>query len=143
MGVVVRNTPFVVQSGQKTVLLGSGRSRSLSMRKKQVQLRHSGCLTGWIGVALVFYCDTLKDWKKLEGVLAQITEVYTGDSDSPTKYQKHYRNSVVAIGAIIFGPLLVAKPGSPKKKCKVNDMTNGNPEQNKDDDLYSSIISKD
>ena len=56
-------------------------------------------------------------------------EVYTGDSDSPTKCQKHYRNSGVAIGAIISGPLLVAEPGSPKKKCKVNDMTNGNPEQ--------------
>ena len=62
----------------------------------------------------------VKHWKKLEGVLAQITEVYTGDSDSPTKNQKHYRNSGVAIGAIISGPLLVAEPGSPKKKHKVN-----------------------
>ena len=71
----------------------------------------------------------VKHWKKLEGVLAQITEVYTGDSDTPTKHQKHYRNSGVAIAAIISGPLLVAEPGSPKKKCKVNNMTNGNPEQ--------------
>ena len=39
----------------------------------------------------------VKHWKKLEGVLAQITEVSTGDSDSPTKHQKHYRNSGVAI----------------------------------------------
>ena len=54
--------------------------------------------------------------------------VYTGDSDSPTKHQKHYRNSGVAIGAIISGPLLVAEPSS-KKKCKVSNMTNGNPEQ--------------
>ena len=85
----------------------------------------------------------VKHWKKLKGVLAQIMEVYTGGSDSPTKHQKHYRNSGVAIGAIISGPLLVAKPGSPKKKCKVNDMKNSNPEQNKDDDLDSSIISND
>ena len=85
----------------------------------------------------------MKHWKKLEGVLAQIKEVFTGDSDSPTKYQKHYRNSGVAIGAIISGPLLVAKPSSPKTKHKVNDMTNGNPEQNKDDDHDSSIISND
>ena len=70
-------------------------------------------------------------------------EVYTGGSDSPTKHQKHYRNSGVAIGAIISGPLLDAKPGSPKKKCKVNDMTNSNPEQNKDDELGSNIISND
>ena len=70
-------------------------------------------------------------------------EVYTGDSDSPTKCQKHYRNSGVAIGAIISDPLLVAKPSSPKKKCKVNNMTNGNPEQTKDDDQDSSIVSND
>ena len=85
----------------------------------------------------------LKHWKKLKGVLAQIMEVYTGDSDSPTKHQKHYRNSSVAIGAITSGPLLVAEPGSPKKKHKVNNMKNDNPEQNKDDDLDSSIISND
>ena len=65
------------------------------------------------------------------------------DSDSPTKHQKHYRNSGVAIGGTISGPLLVAEPSSPKKKHKVNDITNGNPEQNKDDDLDSSIISND
>ena len=51
-------------------------------------------------------------------------EVYTGDFDSPTKCQKHYRNSGIAIGAIISGPLLVAEPSSPKKKRKVNNMTN-------------------
>ena len=44
----------------------------------------------------------------LKGALAQITEVYTGDSDSPTKRG-------VAIAAIISGPLLVAEPDSPKK----------------------------
>ena len=69
-------------------------------------------------------------------------EVYTGDSDSPTKHQKNYRNSGVAIGAIISGPLLVAELVSPKKH-KVNNMTNGNPEQSKDDDLGSSIIYND
>ena len=57
----------------------------------------------------------VKHWMKLEGVLGQIMEVYIGDSDSPTKHQKHYRNSGVAIAAIISGPFLVAKPGSPKK----------------------------
>ena len=79
---------------------------------------------------------------KLEGVLAQILEVYTGDSDSPTKCQKHYSNSSVAIAAIISGPLLVAEPGSPKTR-KVNDMTNSNPEQNNDDGQDSSIVSND
>ena len=67
-------------------------------------------------------------------------EVYTGDSDSPTKCQKHYRNS--AIAAIISGPLLVVEPGSPKKS-QVNDMTNSNTEQNNDDCQDSSIISND
>ena len=68
-------------------------------------------------------------WKKLEEVLAQTTDVYTGDSNSPANHQKHYRNSGVAIGAIISGPLLVAEPSSPTKKCIVNGMTNGNQEQ--------------
>ena len=48
----------------------------------------------------------VKHWMKLEEVLGQITEVYTGDSDSPTKHQKHYRNNGVAIAAIISGPWL-------------------------------------
>ena len=42
----------------------------------------------------------MNHWKKLKGVLPQVMEVYTGDSDSPTKHQKHYRNSGVPIGAI-------------------------------------------
>ena len=84
----------------------------------------------------------MKHWMKLEGVLGQIMEVYIGDSDSPTKHQKHYRNSGVAIAAIISGPLLVAKPGSPKKH-KVNDMTDSNPEQNNDVCQDSCIVSND
>ena len=115
------------------------------MRKKKVQLRHSGLSDGVDQCHIGFLQrHHVKHWKQLEGVLAQIMEVYTGDSDSPTRHQKHYRNSGgVAIGAIISGPLLVAEPGSPKKKHKVNDMTNGNPEQKKDDDQDSSIISND
>ena len=57
-------------------------------------------------------CEALDETQR---VLAQIMEVYTGDSDSPTKHQKHYRNSGVAIAAIISGPFLVAEPGSSKK----------------------------
>ena len=56
-------------------------------------------------------------WKSLEHA-AQITEIYTEDSESPTKRQKHYRNSGCAIGALISPPLLVCPPLSPTKKCK-------------------------
>ena len=49
-------------------------------------------------------------WKSLEGTLAQITEIYTEGSDSPTKRQKHYKNSGCAIGALISLPLLVCTP---------------------------------
>ena len=39
----------------------------------------------------------VKHWKRLEGCLAQIIEVYGEDADSPTKRQKHHRNSGVAV----------------------------------------------
>ena len=57
-------------------------------------------------------------WKSLQGALAQITEIYTEDSKSPTKQQKHYRNSACAIGALISPPLLVCPPSSPTKNAK-------------------------
>ena len=57
-------------------------------------------------------------WRSLEGALAQITEIYTEDSKSPTKQQKHYRNSGCAIGALISPPLLVCPPSLPMKKRK-------------------------
>ena len=95
-------------------------------RKVQVivnEKEESAIVVFWVSDGVDWCCvgflpqHHVKHWEKLEGVLAQIMEVYTGDSDSPTKHQKHYRNSGVAIGAIISGPLLVAKPGSSKKKC--------------------------
>ena len=58
------------------------------------------------------------NWKSLEGALAQITEIYTDDSESPTKQQKHYRNSGCSIGALISPPLLVCPPSMPTKNAK-------------------------
>ena len=48
----------------------------------------------------------VKHWKRLEGCLAQIIEVYGEDTDSPTKRQKHHHNSGVAVAALISGPFL-------------------------------------
>ena len=68
-------------------------------------------------------------WKSLEGALAQITEIYTEDSDSPTKQQKHYRNSGCAIRALISPPLLVCPPSMPTKKRKKPKTRETSPEQ--------------
>ena len=48
----------------------------------------------------------VKHWKRLEGCLGQIIEVYGEDADSPMKRQKHHRNSGVAVAALISGPFL-------------------------------------
>ena len=120
-----------------------------SPTKHQKHYRNSGVAIGAIisGPLLVAEPGSPKKKCKVNDVTnsnpEQNNDDCTGDSDSPTKHQKHYRNSGVAIGAIISGPLLVAEPSSPKKKCKVNDMTNSNPEQNNDDCQDSSIISND
>ena len=40
-------------------------------------------------------------WKQYDGALIQVVEVYSGDSDSPTKCQKFHRNHGLAAGVII------------------------------------------
>ena len=62
----------------------------------------------------------VKHWKRLEGCLGQIIEVYGEDADSPTKCRKHHRNSGVAVAALISGPFLAQpeKPSTPSKKHK-------------------------
>ena len=74
----------------------------------------------------------VKHWKMLEGVLGQIVEVYDKDSDSPTKRQKHYRNSGCAIAAIISPPLLfqpeLPSKKLPSKKRKTQEEDNNNME---------------
>ena len=62
----------------------------------------------------------VKHWKRLEGCLAQIIEVYGEDADSPTKHQKHHCNSGVAVAALISGPFLAQPeiPSTPSKKRK-------------------------
>ena len=62
----------------------------------------------------------VKHWKRLEGCLGQIIEAYGEDADSPTKRQKHHRNSGVAVAALISGSLLAQpeKPSTLSKKCK-------------------------
>ena len=34
----------------------------------------------------------VKNWKQYDGALVQVDEVYSGDSDGPTKHQKFHRN---------------------------------------------------
>ena len=78
-------------------------------------------------------------WKSLEGALAQITEIYTEDSDSPTKRQKHYRNSGCAIGALISPPLLVCPPSLPKKKRKKHETCETSSEQESKDENIPNV----
>lgn len=43
----------------------------------------------------------VKHWERYEGVLAQVTEVYAKDSDSPFKRKRFHHNRGVCVAAII------------------------------------------
>ena len=53
------------------------------------------CLVGYL------HRHQVKHLNKLEGALCQVTEVYSDNSDSPTKLQKHKKNFGCAIAAIV------------------------------------------
>ena len=53
------------------------------------------CLVGYL------HCHQVKHLNKLEGALYQVTEVYSDNSDSPTKQHKHKKNFGCAIVAIV------------------------------------------
>ena len=53
------------------------------------------CLVGFL------HCHQVKHLNKLEGALCQVTEVYSDNSESPTKCHKHKKNFGCAIVAIV------------------------------------------
>ena len=53
------------------------------------------CLVGYL------HRHQVKHLNKLEGALCQVTEVYSDNSDSPTKWHKHKKNFGCAIAAIV------------------------------------------
>ena len=80
------------------------------LRKRQVYINgHEQSAVGvyWVsdGVdrCLVGYLHhhQVKHLNKLEGALCQVTEVYSDNSDSPTKWHKHKKNFGCAIVAIV------------------------------------------
>ena len=72
------------------------------------------CCIGYLPKAYV------KNWKQYDGALVQVIEVYSADSDSPTKRQKFHRNYGLAMAVIISS----AESCSPvAKKQKTNSPT--------------------
>ena len=53
------------------------------------------CLVGFL------HCHQVKHLNKLERALCQVTEVYSDNSESPTKCHKHKKNFGCAIAAIV------------------------------------------
>ena len=53
------------------------------------------CLVGYL------HCHQVKHLNKMECALCQVTEVYSDNSDSPTKWHKHKKNFGCAIAAIV------------------------------------------
>ena len=78
----------------------------LHLRKVQVQMNQqeqSAIAAFWvsdgIGRCHVGYLPKayVKNWKQYDGALVQVIEVYSADSDSPTKCQKFHRNHGLAM----------------------------------------------
>ena len=101
----------------------------LHLRKVQVQMNqqeHSAIAAFWVSDGIdccrVGYLPKayVKNWKQYDGALVQVIEVYSADSDSPTKCQKFHRNHGLAMAVIISS----TEPCSPVvKKQKTNSPT--------------------
>ena len=113
------------------------------LQKCQVYINgHEQCVVGvyWVsdGIdrCLVGYLHRhqVKHLNKLEGALCQATEVYSDNSDSPTKQHKHKKNFGCAIAAIVSSnePNKVRNGRSklqspPKTPTNMDTPTNTNP----------------
>ena len=76
------------------------------------------CRIGYLPKAYV------KNWKQYDGALVQVIEVYSAESDSPTKRQKFHRNHGLAVAVVISS----AEPSSPvAKKQKTSSPTSKSP----------------
>ena len=64
------------------------------------------CRVGYLPKAYV------KNWRQYDGALGQVIEVYSAESDSPTKRQKFHRNHGLVVAVVISS----AEPSSPVAK---------------------------
>ena len=71
------------------------------VRLQKCQVYINGHEQSAVGVYWVLHCHQVKHLNKLEGALCQLTEVYSDNSDSPTKQHKHKKNFDCAIVAIV------------------------------------------
>ena len=85
------------------------------------------CLVGFL------HHHQVKHLNKLEGALCQVTEVYSDNSESPTKCHNHNKNFGCAIAAIVSSnePNIVRKAKNklqspPKTPTNVETLTNTN-----------------
>ena len=101
----------------------------LHLRKVQVQINQQEqstiaafwvsdgidhCRIGYLPKAYV------KNWKQYDGALVQVIEVYSAESDSPTKCQKFHRNHGLAVAVVISSTELCSPVA---KKQKTNSPT--------------------
>ena len=102
MGIHVKNITHVDVYWQKTLSFNyeSVKCSSMDMNKSAVGVYWVSdgvdqCLVGFL------HCHQVKHLNKLEGALRQVMEVYSDNSESPTKCHKHKKNFGCAIAAIV------------------------------------------
>ena len=101
----------------------------LRLRKVQVQINQqeqSAIAAFWVSDGIdrcrIGYLPKayVKNWKQYDGALVQVIEIYSAESDSPTKHQKFHRNHGLAMAVVISS----AEPCSPvTKKQNTNSPT--------------------
>ena len=101
----------------------------LHLRKVQVQINQqeqSAIAAFWVSDGIdrcrVGYLPKayVKNRRQYDGALVQVIEVYSAESDSPTKHQKFHRNHGLAVAVVISS----AEPSSPvAKKQKTSSHT--------------------
>ena len=101
----------------------------LCLRKVQIQINQqeqSAIASFWVSDGIdrcrVGYLPKayVKNWKQYDGALVQVIEVYSAESDSPTRRQKFHRYHGLAVAVVISS----AEPCSPvTKKQKTNSPT--------------------
>ena len=105
----------------------------LRLRKVQVQINQqeqSAIAAFWVSDGIdrcrIGYLPKacVKNWRQYDGALVQVIEVYSAESDSPTKCQKFHRNHGLAIAVVISS----TEPSSPvAKKQKTSSPTSKSP----------------
>ena len=88
----------------------------------------------------------VKHWEMYEGVLAQVIDIYSEDSESATSQRKYYRNKGCCVAAIISQmPAYTTKQNTEQQKsneCKNNNMATKRKRSSNGADMNTNTVTQ-